>query len=247
MSRVRIVNGSLDTFRRNVVATAPGDTSQVPPAMSREDAAKVAAAALSEKVGPCGTLSDPAGMMQDALGRFTEVSERQLPKAKLLCKERLVDDGRMTIPGCPDMDLVIVIDTTPDRVMDADGNMIDTERYLVFLRERGGNGEDLEIAPTCFTCNNAERRKMKPKAHACWRLRKPRANMVPTLYARAHGFDDAEDLAKEMRSAWQADREQEIGEEDWSLRMEIPFSPDWQAGYMAGRPNAWSTLGQDQQ
>lgn len=241
MNRLRIVNGTYHDLLRNAGLLVNTDFSGIEPAMSQEEAARIAEAAMNQEViGGC--LSDPSGMMSDVLGRFTEVSESQMPKAKRLCKERLVDDGRFTIQGCPDNDLVIVIDTVPDKVVGADGETLTTERYLVFLRERGGNGEDLDIPPVCYVCNNAEKSKRVAKPHKCWRLRRPMANMVPTLYAKAHGIDDAEDLAKEMRSAWQADREQEEGTTDWGSQMEIPFSPDWQAGYLAGNPKAWNTL-----
>lgn len=237
MSRVRIVNGTVETIRRSFDEI----NALVPPAMSHEEAAKIAAAAMTQEViGGC--LSDPTGMLNDVLGRFTEVTERQMQKAKMLCKERLVEDGRFTIQGCPDNDLVLVVDTTPDKVMGADGEIMTTERYLVIFRERGGNGEDLDVPWTCFTCENAEKRKKSPAPHKCWRKRPARPNMVPMLYAKAHGQDDAEDLAKEMRAAWQADREQEVGTTDWGSQMEIPFSSDWQAGYLAANPKAWSTL-----
>lgn len=214
----------------------------VEPAMSREDAAKIAAASMVAEV-TTGCLSDPAGMVIDAEGRFTEIEgERWIERAKDLCKQYAIEDGRYTVPGCPDLDILIVMHPKPEMVVGANGELMKADRYVVFARERGGNGETLDIPWECYTCKNAESRNKRALPHKCWKMRPPRPNMVPTLFAKAHGIDDAEDLAKELRAAWQADREQEVGTTDWGSQMEIPFSSDWQAGYLAGNPKAWTTL-----
>lgn len=234
------MNGTWETMRRNI-GTGPGDLSNIKPAMSHEEAARIAAAAmLAEQTTGC--LSDPSGMMIDAIGRYTPIEEKHVPKAKWLVKEHAIEDGRFTIPGLPDMDIVIVLHPEPGKARGVLGEEITVDRYMVFARERGGNGETLDVPWDCYTCNNAAQRKHTPKQHTCWKLRAPRPNMVPIMFAWAHGVDDAEDLCKELRAAWQADREQDLGTEDWGNQMEIPFSPEWQAGYLTAKPNAWSTL-----
>lgn len=189
-----------------------------------------------------GSLSDPVGMMQDAEGRFEPVPTEWIERAKDLCNKHQSADGRFTAQGVPDLDIVIVIHPKKEVVKGVLGEDMLADKYLVFARERGGNNEPFDIPANCYTCNNAEKRKVPVKRHDCWRLRKPRPNFVPFMFVKAHGIDDAEDIAKELRSAWQADREQEEGTTDWGAQMEISFSPDWMSGYMAGNPKAWNTL-----
>lgn len=247
MNRVRFVIGtdrtpsSLETFRRNVIQTAEGDTSQVPAAMTHEEAARIAAAAMTQEVTG-GCLSDPRGMVADAVGRFSEVPEgRMTDRAKDLCKNHQVEDAKFTIPGRPDFDILIVLHPKKESVLDADGNCVPMDRYVVFAREYGGNGEATMVPGNCYRCNQAEQNNRPVKPHDCFR-KKFFPNMVPVLFSKAHGIDDAEDLAKELRSAWSAESEQDS--QGWDNH-EYAFSGDFIAGFLAARPNAWSTLAQD--
>lgn len=237
MSRLRVVNGDLGSIRRSFDEI----NALVPPAMTREEAARIAAASMTTEI-TTGCLSDPAGMVIDAEGRFTDIEVRHVAKAKRLITENVIEDGRFTIPGLPDLDLVIVLHPTQGTAKGVNDEDIMVDRYMVFTRERGGNGEVLDTPYDCYVCNNAASRNKRALPHKCWRLRPPRPNMVPMRFAWAHGVEDAEDLCKEIRSAWQADREQEVGTTDWGAQMEIPFSSDWLAGYQTANPKAWSTL-----
>lgn len=204
------------------------------------DEVRTEAPAKVEIVMPSGCLSDPQGMLSDALGRFEQVPEREstIKRAKSLIKEHQVEDARFRVPSEPDMDVVIVLHPQPKVVKGVDDEDILVDRYMVFGRECAGT-----VRGNCFTCNNAARKGVKAADHQCWRKR-TWDEWVPVLFAWAHGLDDAEDLAKELRSAWQATAEQKYGDNqrDWSAEIEVPFSGDWQAGYMAGRGNAWTTL-----
>jgi len=231
---------SLETFRRNIEQTAPGDTSQVPPAMTNAEAAEVARRALSPQDTLVGTLSDPAGMLSDALGRFEEIPEKWLKRAKELVREHKVEDARFMVPSEPNLDVVIVLHPTPQKYKGVDGEEYDGDHYVVFGREYQGTRRG-----TCYTCNSASRKGVRPLPHDCWK-QKTWEEWEPMVFAKAHGLDDAEDLAKELRSAWQATAEQKYGDNhrDWSAEYEIPFSGDWQAGYLAGKGgSAWTTLG----
>lgn len=289
MSRLRFVVGedrtpsSLETFRRTVDAGDKCKRSEaeldalVTPSLSKAQIEAIAQRAMdAEIIGGC--LSDPRGMLAEATGRFEEVPEgRFTQRAKDLCKQHQVEDARFTIPFEPSKDIIIVLHPKKEEVMDASGNMIPTDKYVVFAREIGGNGEDTMVPGNCYICNYADQKQMsrdefawhsaqtdrKPntsaKAHNCFR-RKFFPNWVPTLFAKAHGIDDAEDLAKELRSAWTATAEQAVddnGRRDWSRitdqdldgsnRREFSFTNDYLAGMMAANPNAWSSLSADDQ
>lgn len=237
MSRVRLVNGNMDTLVANINAQlgTPLSKDEVELLRKEQDV-------MNAPMG--GSLSDPVGMLADAEGRFDPVPSNWLDRAKELCNKHQSEGGRFSTPKVPDLDIVIVIHPKREMVLGVNGEMVATDKYVVFARERGGNDEPFEIAPECYVCNNhANGKKAGPvRKHDCWLKRAPRPNFVPFMFAKAHGLDDAEDLAKELRSAWQADREQEEGTTDWGSQMEIPFSPDWQAGYLAGNPKAWNTL-----
>lgn len=250
MSKVRFVVGedklpsSLETFRRTVEFNAKRSEAEVQelvePLMSREAIEKVAANAVSKEQGLVGTLSDPSGMLSDAMGRFEEIPERWLKRAKELVREHKVEDARFMVPSEPNLDVVIVLHPTPQKYRGVDGEIYDGDHYVVFGREYQGTRRG-----TCYTCNNAQRKGTRPLPHNCWK-NKTWEEWEPMVFAKAHGLDDAEDLAKELRSAWQATAEQKYGDNqrDWSAETEIPFSGDWQAGYLAGRGgSAWSTLG----
>ena len=251
MSRVRIVNGSLDTFRRNVVGTAPGDVSQVPPAITREDAAAIAAKAMAPEATLSGCLSDPRGLLQDALGRWTEIPEREstIAKARQLCKEHALTDAdnrpvRYQAPGVPDLDIVIVCHPTPQMVAGVDGEQIEVDRWMVFAREMS------TVQGTCYACNSAERTGKPAKRHDCWR-KKTWLDWVPFMFAWAHGVEDAEDLAKELRSSWEttAQATQQGWDNqgvDWTRQVELPFSTDFVLTELVGKQNAWDSLSRDE-
>lgn len=203
-----------------------------------------------------GSLSDPAGMLQDAIGRFTEIEEgsRQAAASVKWCKDRVIDDGRYIVPFEPDMDIVIVLAPYKDKLQGVNEEVIETELYIVFGRKLEGN-----IPGTCFACNNAEKQKRPAKVHNCFR-KKFFPNWVPINFARAHGIDDAEDLAKELRSAWAATAEQMLDDNakiDWSRitdqnfdnsnGREFSFSNDFLGGMVTANPNLWSSLSADQQ
>jgi len=229
------VNGNLDNLVANINAQlgTPLSKDEINLLRQEQDV-------MNASLG--GTLSDPQGMMADAEGRFEPIEGTWIERAKELCNKHQSQDGRFTIQGVPDLDIVIVIHPKKEIVKGVDGEDMLVDKYVVFARERGGNDEPFEIPAVCFTCENAERRNTPVKKHDCWRMRKPRPNFVPFMFAKAHGIDDAEDIDKELRSAWQADREQEEGTTDWGAQMEISFSPEWLGGYHAGNPKAWTTL-----
>ncbi len=235
MNRVRIVNGTLDDLLRRSDAELD---ELVPAAMSREEAAVIARKAMSKEATLVGSLGDPAGMLSDGLGRFEEVpAGRMTDRAKDLCQNHQAEDGRFTVAGMPDHDIVIVAHPKREKVQGVDGTMIEVDHYVVFAREIGGNGEPTMVTGNCYRCNYAEERGWTVKPHDCWR-KKRFSNWVPVLFAKAHGYDDAEDLAKELRSAWSATTEQE--EMGWDEHG-YPFTGEWMDGYLAAKPNAWTS------
>lgn len=239
MSRVRIVGGSIETLveKLNAQLGTPLDAEEVAQ-LKREQAT------LSRT---SGTLSDPAGMLEDALGRFEEVPDRASTKkrARELIREYQLEDVdntkvRFIVPSNPNLDVVIVCHPTPEVVKGVLGEDISVDRYLVFGREYQGTRKMV-----CYTCDNARNRGSKALPHKCFKGRTWQ-DWEPMVFAWAHGLDDAEDLAKELRSSWQATAEQVYGDNnrDWSAETEIPFSGEWQAGYLAGKGgSAWTTQG----
>jgi len=217
-----------------------------------------------------GTLSDPVGMLEDVMGRFEDVPDRPstLQRAQELCERQQVEDGRFYVEYCNDMDIVIVLHPKPQLVKDPLGRDIAVDRYMVFGRKLDGKKQG-----TCYACNNADRRHGPDQRGLVVKTRNPQAihkgdcwrerwmdNWTPLLFAWAHGYDDAEDLAMELRSAWSATAEQMLddnGKKDWSRivetnldgnnRREFSFSSDYLAGMMAANPNAWSSLSADDQ
>lgn len=200
-------------------------------------------------------LSDPAGMLEDALGRFEEVPDRESTKkrARDLIRNNQVEDARFRVDDDPNLDIVIVCHPDPQVIKGVDDEDILVDRYLVFGRENMGTKRG-----NCYTCNNASRKGTRPLPHDCWRKR-TWEDWEPMVFAWAHGIDDAEDLAKELRSSWQATAEQRYDdnalinhsrladEARFGHRSELPFSNDYQAGFLAAKPNAWSTLAEDRQ
>lgn len=217
MSRVRVINGTIEDMQRK------GD----------EVIERKAARARVDT----GCLSDPQGLVAAAHSRFEDIPKREstIQRAKDLIRHHQVEDARFRVPGEADIDLVIVLHPKPQMVQGADGQMIEVERYMVFLRECLGTK-----AGTCYRCDNAQQAGRKPVPHSdCWRKR-IYDEWVPVRFAWAHGIDDAEDMAKEMRSALAAEAEQELGGTEYGV--ELPFSNDWMAGYRAAKGNAaWST------
>lgn len=251
MSRVRIVGGTIEDLVGKLNDQLSTPLSQDEIAELRREQALLNRSA--------GTLSDPAGMLADALGRFNEVPEEKAARARQWCKGRkvesvdeqgnkvveyeggIIEDGRFTVPSEPDLDIVIVIHPDPEVIRGVGDEEILVDRYLVFGRRQE------PVKGTCYQCNNMERRGQAAKPHAgCWRKRSW-LEWTPFIGTWAHGLDDAEDLAKELRASWEATAEQKYGDNNrnWSAEYEIPFSGDWQAGYLAGRGDtAWSSLGQ---
>lgn len=210
----------------------------VPKALTHEQAQAIAEKAMvKEIVG--GTLSDPVGMLHDAVGRFTDVPEgRMTERAKELCRNHQAEDGRFTVQGMPDHDIVIIAHPKKEKVKGVNDEDILVDHYVVFAREVGGNGEMPMVQGNCYRCNYAEERGWTAKPHDCWR-KKHFPNWVPVLFAKAHGYDDAVDLAKELRSAWTATTEQE--EMAWDTHG-YPMSSEWMDGYLSAKPNAWSSM-----
>jgi hypothetical protein len=233
------VNGTIESMRSKAEIDALVD-----PLLTQEQIKDIAEKAMAQEIiGGC--LNDPKGLLADAIGRFEQVPERESTKKRardLIREHQLVDPGeqkvRFIVPSEPNMDVVIVLHPQPDTVKGVLGEDIQVDRYLVFGREYQGTKR-----MQCFACINARKRGRKAGPHTCY-ARRTWEDWEPMVFAWAHGLDHAEDLAKELRSAWQATAEQKYGDNNrnWSAETEIPFSGDWMAGYQAGRGgSAWST------
>lgn len=232
------MNGTIEDLRRNVKKVWRSEAELdklVPKAMTREQAADAARRALENSNTPIGTMGDPNSLLEDALGRFQEIPEHNAEKAREWCKGYkvvdedtgeetreggIIDDGRYFVPSEPDLDIVIIV--RPQVVRGVDEDVV-IERYMVMGRRPE------TVRGTCFACNNAEKRGRKmPKAHdsKCWRKRSW-LEWTPFIGAWAHGIDDAEELAKELRSSWEATAEAKYDDNakvNWSQVTELPFS-----------------------